>query len=187
MNSSKYSLVVFASLLLTTSAAFAEPQDAPLAPPTADLNAAATLSIDSDTPPQSQVPVHVDPIVDSKTAVAPSPAPKGFWNRFIQAYADDWHPTPGPDAATPHRGYPAPISNPPYPFTVWPIGGTVLIGYPNATAYPLTTALQNGPHGDWWKKANIQIYGWLDVGIEPNVVAAELEHVILSRRERKWN
>jgi Putative beta-barrel porin-2, OmpL-like. bbp2 len=29
----------------------------------------------------------------------------------------------------------------------------------------LTTALQTGPHGDWWKKANIQIYGWADVGM----------------------
>jgi hypothetical protein len=173
MKSSKFSLVVLASLLLTTSAAFAETQDSPLAPPAADSNAASISSLDSDTPPQSSVPVHVDPIVDPKTAVAPSPTPKGFWNRFIQAYSDDWHPAPGPDAAAPHRGYPAPISNPPYPFIVWPIGGTVLIGYPNATAYPLTTALQNGPHGDWWKKANIQIYGWLDVGMNISTSSAK--------------
>jgi hypothetical protein len=45
------------------------------------------------------------------------------------------------------------------------MGGTVAIGYPGATQYPLTTALQTGPHGDWWKKANIQIYGWVDLGM----------------------
>ncbi len=38
------------------------------------------------------------------------------------------------------------------------------LGYNNATSYPLTTALQTGPHGDWWKEHNIQVYGWLDVG-----------------------
>jgi hypothetical protein len=48
---------------------------------------------------------------------------------------------------------------------VWPIGGTPWIGYPGATAYPLTVALQTGKHGDRWKKANIQLYGWFDVGM----------------------
>ena len=66
--------------------------------------------------------------------------------------------------AAKHRGYDPPESNPPYPFAVWPIGGTPWIGYNNATSYPLTTALQNGPNGDWWKKWNIQIYGWANAG-----------------------
>jgi hypothetical protein len=96
-----------------------------------------------------------------------SAAQKGFWKRLGQAYWDDWHPGPDSDnaPAPQYRGYPMPTSNPPFPFTVWPIGGTVWIGYPNATAYPITTALQNGPHGDWWKKANIQVYGWADLGM----------------------
>jgi hypothetical protein len=55
---------------------------------------------------------------------------------------------------------------------MWPMGGTVLIGYPNATAYPVTQALQNGKHGDWWKKANIQIYGWADVGMNLSTSSA---------------
>jgi len=105
---------------------------------------------------------------------------KGFLRRFIQAYADDWHPAPAPTAAAasapgaepPYRGDPPPVENPPFPFSVWPIGGTVWIGYPNATAYPLTTALQNGPNGDWWKKANIQIYGWLDLGMNVSTSSA---------------
>jgi len=109
-------------------------------------------------------------------AIAPpvtNAAPGGFWKRFAQAYKDDWHPapaslvtsTPAPGAEPAYRGYPPVVSNPPFPFTVWPMGGTVWIGYNNATQYPLTTALQTGPHGDWWKKANIQVYGWGDLGM----------------------
>jgi hypothetical protein len=99
--------------------------------------------------------------------------PGGFWKRFAQAYKDDWHPAPvaattappAPGAEPPYRGYPPVTTNPPWPFTVWPMGGTVWIGYNNSTQYPLTTALQTGPHGDWWRKANIQIYGWGDLGM----------------------
>jgi len=83
---------------------------------------------------------------------------------LIKAYNDDWHPGAAGDPPK-YRGYPAPTTNPPYPFIVWPMGGIVMFGQPNATAYPLTTALQTGRHGDWWKKASIQIYGWLDVGM----------------------
>jgi len=104
---------------------------------------------------------------------------KSFWKRFGQAYLDDWHPAPAAVSAPPapgaepaYRGYPPPVSNPPYPFAVWPIGGTPWIGYNNATQYPLTTALQTGPHGDWWKKANIQIYGWADVGMNLSTSSA---------------
>lgn len=94
-----------------------------------------------------------------------------FLKRFVMAYWTDWHPpaetvtsSNAPNTEPAYRGYPPPVSNPPFPFNVWPIGGTPWIGYPNATAYPLTVALQTGPHGDWWKKSNVQIYGWLDVG-----------------------
>jgi hypothetical protein len=55
---------------------------------------------------------------------------------------------------------------------MWPMGGTNLIGYPNATDYPVTQALQNGKHGDWWKKANIQIYGWADIGMNLSTSSA---------------
>jgi hypothetical protein len=89
----------------------------------------------------------------------------GFFKRLIRAYRDDWHPGPdsGPEAK--FRGYPAPFTNPPFPFAVWPIGGTVWIGYPNATSYPLTTAIYGSKHGEWMKRANIQVYGWVDLGM----------------------
>lgn len=70
------------------------------------------------------------------TAAHPAP-PCGFLKRFIKAYADDWHP-------------PASAEN---------------SAEPAYRGHPMTTALQTGKHGDWWKKANIQIYGWVDVGM----------------------
>jgi hypothetical protein len=91
---------------------------------------------------------------------------KGFWARFAQAYYDDWHPSATATADAPkYRGFPMPESNPPYPFNVWPIGGTEWIGYPNATNYPLTTALYGSQHWQWLKKANIQVYGWANAGM----------------------
>ena len=126
---------------------------------------------------ETEMPVIVDVAADVPDQQPPAPAavplaktdskdakkPAGFFSRLAKAYYDDWHPGPDGDASK-YRGYPPPESNPPYPFAVWPIGGTPWIGYNNATSYPLTTALQNGPNGDWWKKWNIQIYGWANAG-----------------------
>jgi hypothetical protein len=107
------------------------------------------------------------------TNIVSAKTQKGFWARFAQAYWADWHPSAAPSSIAPaspsaepeYRGYPQPETDPPYPFTSWPMGGTVNIGYNNATSYPLTTALQNSPHGDWWKRENIEIYGWFDLGM----------------------
>jgi hypothetical protein len=99
-------------------------------------------------------------------ATAPvEPSSGNFWSRLAKAYYDDWHSNPDESPMSMYRGYPPPEQNPPFPFNVWPIGGTVWIGYPNATAYPLWTALSTGKHGDWWKKHNIQIYGWANAGL----------------------
>ena len=46
--------------------------------------------------------VPVDPAIAPNNAAKETKAqPKGFWSRFAQAYADDWHPAPGPDTPTP--------------------------------------------------------------------------------------
>ena len=128
---------------------------AKLAPTDAAGNAtdASSNTVDATTEP--------GPAADNNVV---APKQKGFWARFAQAYYDDWHPS-GSSEAPKYRGYPMPESNPPYPFNVWPIGGTVLIGYPNATSYPLTTALYGSSHWQWLKKANIQIYGWANAGM----------------------
>jgi hypothetical protein len=126
-----------------------------------------------DVADQSGVPVDM-PVTksaapsDNADGVAPvtnAVANGGFFKRLIQAYRDDWHPGPAAGESPKFRGYPTPVTNPPYPFAVWPIGGTVWIGYPNATAYPLTTAIYGSKHGEWLKKANVQIYGWVDLGM----------------------
>ena len=117
----------------------------------------------SDDPPATALP-SVDGNAADSAAVASAISKRGFFRNLIQAYADDWKGASGGEEPK-YRGYPAPVSNPPFPFAVWPIGGTVWIGYPNATSYPLTTAIYESKHGDWLKKANIQIYGWVDVGM----------------------
>jgi hypothetical protein len=92
--------------------------------------------------------------------------PNSFFHRFFKAYADDWKPAAA-NASAPapaFRGDPAPVNGPPFPFSTWPIGGTVSIGQPWTQAGPLMTVLWEGPHGDAWKKSKIQIYGWLNVG-----------------------
>jgi len=103
------------------------------------------------------------PVLPANT---PSPAQSagGFFHRFFQAYATDWKggAAPGPDPK--FRGYPPPVSGPPFPFSIWPYGGSVTIGYPFTQAGPLMTAIWGGKHGDWWKKSGIQIYGWLNGG-----------------------
>jgi hypothetical protein len=140
-------------------------------PPVADDPQVASAS---QTPSQEASPGSSDvpaPAANAIPRTAPT-APQGFWSRLVKAYADDWHPGPDTGPAPKYRGYPMPVSSPPFPFSVWPIGGTVWIGYPNATAYPLTTALQTGPHGDWWKKVNIQIYGWADLGMNLSTSSA---------------
>jgi len=122
------------------------------------------------TPDQSQTaaPGAASPSGGGKptaTPVGSAPVPQaGFFKRFFRAYADDWKGASSSSEPPKYRGYPMPISSPPFPFQVWPMGGTPWIGYPNSTSYPLSTALQTGKSGDWWKKANIQLYGWVDVG-----------------------
>jgi Putative beta-barrel porin-2, OmpL-like. bbp2/Carboxypeptidase regulatory-like domain len=102
--------------------------------------------------------------VGGAAATPAAPAPRGFVRRFFKAYADDWKGSAGNAAAPKFRGYSAPVSAPPFPFSVWPYGGSVTIGQPWTQAGPLMTAIWEGKHGDWWKRNGIQIYGWLNGG-----------------------
>lgn len=115
---------------------------------------------------QGFAPPGPEPVVLPASAAAANAVPQGnFWKRLAGAYLIDWFPTSTATDTTVYRGYPPPEDNPPYPFSVWPIGGTVWIGYPNATSYPLTTALYGSKQWQWLKKANIQIYGWANAGM----------------------
>jgi hypothetical protein len=94
--------------------------------------------------------------------VGPHP---GFFGRLIKAYSDDWKGASDSGPEPKYRGYPAPVPGPPYPFTIWPYGGSVTIGQPWTQAGPLMTAIWTGSEdGGWMKKSGIQIYGWLNAG-----------------------
>jgi hypothetical protein len=96
----------------------------------------------------------------AKNAVPPA----GFLSRLKKAYTDDWAGTASNGPTPAFRGYPAPVSNPPWPFVVWPYGGSPTIGQPNTMAPPLMTALYGGPHGEAWQASKIQMYGWVNGG-----------------------
>ena len=165
-------------MAVLTLAAAAQAQSLPAAvQDSADGSSSAAVDAASGSDAQASAPAPAGP---ANSQAATNTVPPGFWKRFAKAYYDDWHPAPppapgaapAPPSAPAFRGYEPPVSNPPFPFTVWPMGGTPWIGYNNATQYPLTTALQTGPHGDWWKRANIQLYGWADLGLNVSTSSA---------------
>ncbi|MBV8551132.1 MAG: TonB-dependent receptor [Acidobacteriaceae bacterium] len=86
-----------------------------------------------------------------------------FFARLANAYSQDWKGTEsGP--APPFRGYPAPVDSPPFPFSVWPYGGSPVIGQPWTNSPPLMQALWGGSSGQAWRESGVQIYGWLNAG-----------------------
>lgn len=104
---------------------------------------------------------------------------QGFFERLTQAYMDELFPspaaapnpgTPSPDAPVTRRPAPfppQPVTQPPYPFTDWPYGGASTIGasVPNAVASPLMRALSPTPVGKALEDAGIQVYGWINPGL----------------------
>jgi hypothetical protein len=100
---------------------------------------------------------------------APPSSPKttqgGFFKRLFKAYEDDWKGTASSsDPAPARRWNAAPVDGPPFPFSDWPYGGSVVVGVPWTQSSPLMQALWSGPNGDAWKKSGVQIYGWLNAG-----------------------
>lgn len=87
----------------------------------------------------------------------------GFFHRFGQAYWDDWT-KPADDPDLPRRGYPAPVSSPPFPFADWPYGGSPVIGASDTSGGPLMQAIYSGKHGKEWENSRIKIYGWINGG-----------------------
>jgi hypothetical protein len=125
--------------------------------------------------PQSADPAG-PPAAPTDTASSPVKKPSaadrgGFFHRFGKAYWDDWTGAAeeGPDL--PRRGYPAPVSTPPFPFSDWPYGGSPTIGAPDTDGGPLMTAIYEGKHGKSWEDSRIKIYGWLNGGF--NVSTSE--------------
>jgi hypothetical protein len=98
---------------------------------------------------------------------------QGFLGRLLQAYADEFNPVlgsaEGEVAATrrPSPFPPAPVASPPYPFIDWPYGGTPTIGaaLPNSSGGNLMKALAASTFGGFLADNNIEIYGWLEPGV----------------------
>jgi hypothetical protein len=101
-----------------------------------------------------------------------------FWKRLGQSYRSHLFPEqtaapsadaapPAADAATPgvRQGLPdPPVSNPPWPYSVYNEGGTVIIGYENMYYNALMDAIYCGPNGKAWKDSRVTIYGWVEPG-----------------------
>ena len=84
-----------------------------------------------------------------------------FFQRFGKAYLADWQGTTDSGPEPKYRGFPAPVTNPPFPFAVWTYKGSVTIGYPWTQSGPLMQAIWSGKDGEAWKKSGIQVI-WLD-------------------------
>jgi hypothetical protein len=100
---------------------------------------------------------------------APKQPPGDFFHRFFKAYSEDWKELPSTNPAPAFRSTPSPVDGPPFPFSDWPYGGSVVITKPWTQSAPLMQAIwsgdrSQGDHGDGWKKSGIQIYGWLNFG-----------------------
>jgi Putative beta-barrel porin-2, OmpL-like. bbp2 len=82
----------------------------------------------------------------------------GLFHRLYKAYTDPKEEAEEEEAS--HRqGTIIPFASPPFPFAdhVGPV-----VGYRDTTVWPLMEAIYKGPHGDWWKKSRIKMYGWVD-------------------------
>jgi hypothetical protein len=97
---------------------------------------------------------------------------EGFFERLWNYYRLEWgEPGPPNDPnAPPSRRDPwprTPATVPPMPFTEWPTGAVTSIGVtrPNSIDSPLMVAMANTSLGQWLYDAHIQIYGWVDPGI----------------------
>src|SRR5271168_4009689 len=77
--------------------------------------------------PQSTGSGKTPPEVTPTDAGAPALDEKeqrGFFARFAHAYLDDWKGTEASAPEPARRGFPAPESSPPFPFSDWPYGGS---------------------------------------------------------------
>jgi hypothetical protein len=88
-----------------------------------------------------------------------------FFGRLANAYTSDWHPTASDSGPAPaFRGDPPAFSDPPWPYTVWPYGGSPVLGQPDTNVPPLMQAIYGGSNADAWKNSRVKIYGWLNAG-----------------------
>lgn len=93
-------------------------------------------------------------------------------DRFLNYYRLEWGesgPPVDPNAPEGRRADwdPAPQTTPPMPFTDWPYGGTTPLGGTRTGSVdsPLMVSIANTSVGQWLQDTGIQIYGWVDPGM----------------------
>lgn len=94
-------------------------------------------------------------------------AGSGFWSRLHDAYLTHLAWNGGDPGAPPTRvvgGAELPVSNPPWPYAAWNVGGAPVIGVENLTSSALMDALYCGPGGQRLKDSRFTIYGWVQPG-----------------------
>jgi hypothetical protein len=122
------------------------------------------------TPAAAQAPA-ATPAPVPAPAAAPAAPDLDFFGRFVKAYSDEMGVPPAPAANAPPGNRaapypPQPVTSPPYPFTVWPYGGTNPVGAtaPSSIDSPLMTALAPTSFGQFLNDNHTQIYGWVNPG-----------------------
>jgi len=92
---------------------------------------------------------------------------EGFFSRLKDSYKSHlaWD---GPDPNAPPTkivgGAEIPMSNPPWPYSTWNIGGSEAIGVDNMYYSALMDALYCGAGGQKLKDSRFTIYGWIEPG-----------------------
>jgi len=124
----------------------------------------ASTQSGSSSPSEPKTAGAKEPAGSEAPAASESTLHGNFFSRLGQAYMQDWKGTAASGPEPKYRGYPPPVTDPPFPFTVWPYGGSVTIGYPWTQSGPLMEAIWSGPGGEGWKKSGVQIYGWVNGG-----------------------
>jgi len=113
--------------------------------------------------------VSVASVANADNSTPASTNHDGFFTRFDKALRADMstpcYEPPATNAPAPQRrGLPTPFDSPPYPTGEWQIGGTPIVGDPNAIpTWPLMEALDGTPSfGAALQKSKINFYGWED-------------------------
>jgi Putative beta-barrel porin-2, OmpL-like. bbp2 len=127
------------------------------------------------------MPAHADqtPPAQAPAAVAISTAPdrpiegcasgsenESFLRRLLDSYKShlSWSPDPNEPPAMVAGGSEVPVSNPPWPYSTWNIGGSPALGVENMYYNALMSALYCGLGGQRLKDSRFTIYGWVEAG-----------------------
>jgi len=102
---------------------------------------------------------------------------ESFWKRLSESYkqhlfsSEAAAPTTDPSEPFDEEANgrrqdlaPPPVTNPPWPYSVYNEGGTAIVGYENMYYNALMDAIYCGSAGRAWKDSRMTIYGWIEPG-----------------------